>query len=189
MHSRRVALALSVVAAVTTASPGWAAGVLGGRAGVSIAKADVEATDLFDEDNRTGFAGTAFLALGDGILSLQPEASYIQKGVGDIALDYAEVAALLKVGAPIVPNIAPHAFAGIGADFEINKDSPLEIDTETVDWNAIFGADVFLDMGLLTLVVDARYALGLRDIRSAGDAVSDLKNRAWLISAGAGVNF
>lgn len=189
MHSRRVVAIVAILACITTTAPCWAAGVLGARAGVSIAKADVKATDLFDEDNRTGFAGTAFLALGSGLFSLQPEVSYIQKGVGDIALDYAEAAALLKLGVPIIPNITPHALAGIGADFEVKKDSEIEIETEDIDWTAIFGADVFIDMGLLTLVVDARYALGLRDIRQAGDAVSDLKNRAWLVSAGAGLKF
>ncbi len=129
------------------------------------------------------------MALGAGVLSLQPEVSYLQKGVDALEIDYVEAAALLKVGVPIIPNVIPHAFAGIGADYQVDENTTLPVSTDELDWNALFGADVFIAAGGLALIADIRYAVGLKDIHDTGDAIGDFKNRAWLVSAGLGFVF
>lgn len=169
--------------------------VLGIRGGVSVASASIDdVSGTFDESNRTGFAGTVFFNTGKGIFSLQPELSYIQKGTSDqTELSYLELAALLKAGLPLgIARIG--IFAGIGADFEMDckvsegsdstSCSDTGVDTKSPDWNGIFGLDLAVYLGSISLWGDGRYALGLSDISDL-ESVS-YKNRAWIFSAGVG---
>jgi hypothetical protein len=173
-----------------------AGAVLGARAGVSVASASLDVNETFSSDNRTGFAGTIFLDLGSALLNLQPEASYVQKGIQDgntgetLELDYFELAGLLKVGLPI-PVVQPHLFGGIGADFRVQDNIPADVtfSAKNADWNLIFGADVKFGLGKVILYGDGRYALGLTDVTEASDVVQDMKNRAWIFSAGVGLPF
>jgi hypothetical protein len=173
--------------------------VLGIRGGVSVASASIDDVGgTFDQSNRTGFAGTVFFNTGKGIFSLQPELSYIQKGVSESGtssqteLSYLELAALLKAGLPLgIARIG--VFAGIGADFELDckisegsdSGSCSDLgDTKSPDWNGIFGLDLAVYLGNISLWGDGRYALGLSDITDL-ESVS-YKNRAWIFSAGVG---
>jgi hypothetical protein len=182
------------LALLVSTQPAAADKIAGVRAGASVASASVDVSQTFDEDNITGFAGSAFVQLGLGVLTVQPEASYIQKGVKDAAsgieakFDYFELAALLKAGLP-VPVVKPHLFGGIAADWEVGSDLPQGLETSNTDWNVLIGADVMFELGQLVLVADGRYAVGLKDIAEASDVVSDLKNRAWIFSAGLGTHF
>ena len=140
-------------------------------------------------------AGTVFLATGAGMFELQPEVSYVQKGVEDqitgeaLELDYLELAGLLKWGLPLVV-VHPHIFGGIAADFEVDKKTPFnnQFDTKSTDWNLILGADVSVPFGAWSLWGDGRYGIGLTDVSDSA-VVSDLKNRAWIFSAGVGHSF
>jgi hypothetical protein len=85
--------------------------------------------------------------------------------------------------------LAPHAFAGIGADWNVDSSSEFGVDTKNTDWSAIFGLDLMINLSRCVVVADARYSVGLTDIQQASDAVGDFKNRAWLLSAGLGFNF
>jgi hypothetical protein len=192
MRSRSYwALGLVVAGLLAVVSPAGAVGVIGVRGGVSIASADVDsAEELIAEDNRTGFAGTGFVTLGLGVLTLQPEVSYIQKGTDQFHLDYVELAGLLKFGLPIIPVIKPSLFAGVGADFEASSDADeFSVQTNSTDWNLIVGADVNIALSRMIVIGDVRYAVGLSDISSPDDVFGDVKNRAWLISAGLGWQF
>lgn len=183
---------LVVLAVLGSASVANAAILAGGRFGVSVASISGDVNSTFDKANRTGFAGTGFAQIGVAGLAIQPEISYLQKGVKDnttgdkLDINYLEVAALAKYGFPLVA-VEPHVFAGVGADFEVNKKTPTSFDTENMDWNAIFGADVMVNLGGLALVGDGRFALGLKDVSTASG--SNLKNRAWLFSAGIAKSF
>jgi hypothetical protein len=197
MRIRNSMIASSLLLCAVGANSAHAGTTIGARAGVSIAKASLDAQQNFDTANRTGFTGTLFLDSGLGLINLQPEVSYIQKGAksattgAKIALNYVEVAALLKVGLPI-PVVQPHVFAGIGAD--INTDTSINfgnstLTTKNMDWTVPLGVDVKLAFGKLGVYADARYAVGLANINQGTDVVKDLKNRAWILSAGVGCEF
>lgn len=173
---------------------------VGVRGGVSVAKADVDLSDPFEtfgEENRTGFAGSVFYNRDFGIFAFQPEASYLQKGVKEedgreLKLQYVELAALLKAGIPL-GIVKPSAFGGIGVNFETScklddvkcTDEIPVIDTKSTEWVAVFGADVGIFLGSISLWADGRYSLGLSNISNTA-IISDLKNKAWIFSAGIG---
>jgi hypothetical protein len=197
VRTRKSILASSFILIAVAAVSAQAGVTLGARAGVSIAKASLDVQQNFDSANRTGFAGTVFLDTGMGILNIQPEISFIQKGAKDaisgdaIKLDYVEAAALLKAGLPLVV-VQPHVFAGIAAGFA-TKDNfrvgNVDFSTKTADWTIPIGVDVRVPLGSLALYGDARYAIGLTDVSKGTTNVKDLKNRAWILSAGIGTSF
>jgi hypothetical protein len=174
--------------------------VLGVRGGVSVASASIDdVSGTFDQSNRTGFAGTLFFNTGKGVFSLQPELSYIQKGVEESGtsnsteLSYLELALLLKAGLPL--GIArAGVFGGIGADFEMDckiaegsqseSCSDAGLETNSPDWNGLFGIDVAVYLGSISLWGDGRYAVGLSNISDL-ESIS-YKNRSWIFSAGIG---
>lgn len=190
-------IASSLIGCAIVASSAQAGTTLGARLGASIAKASLDAQQSLDPANRTGFTGTLFLDSSFGVVGLQPEVSYIQKGAKNattgakIELDYVEVAALLKVGLPL-PVVQPHVFAGIGADFNTDTSIIFEnstLTTKNVDWTVPLGVDVRLGFGKLGVYADARYAVGLTEVNEGTAVVQNLKNRAWILSAGVGVEF
>ena len=188
-------LLAATLAVGTFVSPAHAAGVAGVRGGVTVASASLDISQTLDKENQTGFAGSAFAILGVGVAVLQPEISYVEKGVKNsatdngIELNYLELATLIKTGLP-VPVVKPYVFGGIAADFEVDKNvSGIQLDTNSPDWNLIFGADVQFDLSTIVLLADGRYALGLTDVSKGSDVVKDLKNRAWIFSAGVGFHF
>jgi hypothetical protein len=193
LRSSLVLISLAVLASATSAQAG---GILGARLGTSISNISGNVGSTVDLANKNGFTGTAFLQMGDGMVSVQPELGYVQKGfkekisATDFQFNYAEVAGLVKVGVPAA-GFHPHAFAGVGADINVSNVLPsgTSVDVKNLDWNAIFGGDVMMNMMGLNVVADARYAMGLNDVTSANSVTSDIKNRAWMISAGAGIKF
>ena len=197
MRIRMSILAGSLILGAVGANSALAAATLGARLGVSIAKASLDVQQSFETANRTGFTGTVFLDTGTGVLSLQPEVSYIQKGAKNattgavIKLDYVELAALLKAGLPL-PAIQPHVFAGIGADFSTDNNvtvGNIDFSTKKADWTVPIGVDVKVAVGSLAICADARYAIGLTDISKGSANVRNLKTRAWIVSAGVGMSF
>ena len=201
MHKRIAATAILIFTfGIVSTSHAQVEKTLGVRGGVSVATAsidDVEGT--FDTSNRTGFAGTVFFNAGKGIFSTQFELSYIQKGVEEsgtssrIEISYLEPALLVKAGLPL--GIARAGiFGGIGADFEMDckivdgsesvSCSDGEIATNSPDWNALFGLDLAVYLGGISLWGDGRYAVGLSEISDVSDF--SYKNRSWILSAGIG---
>lgn len=179
---------------------------LGVKAGVTLASADVEdVSGTFDTDNRTGWGVGAFLTLGGGVVSIQPELNFVENGfdfptpAGDteVKLQYFLPAVLVRVGLPL-PVIRPGVFAGAGVGFEAGckvndvdcEESALSFETETSDPTGIFGADLDVKVGSSTsLRADVRYAIGFKDINKASDIWTEIKNRAWAVSAGIAFRF
>src|SRR5688500_15344089 len=71
--------------------------MLGVKGGVTLASADIEnVSGTFDAENRTGWIVGAFLTLGGGVLSVQPEANIVESGfeaptplgIADVKLRY-----------------------------------------------------------------------------------------------------
>jgi hypothetical protein len=196
MSIARGSLILIAIGLIASATMAQAGGILGARLGTSISNVSGDVSSTIDLANRNGFTATAFLQMGDGPISLQPEVGYVQKGVTEkitsssFQFNYAEVAGLAKVSVPVVP-IHTHVFGGVGADINVKNVVPAgsTVDVNNLDWNAIFGGDVMMNMAGLSVVGDGRYAMGLNDVTSASSAVSGIKNRAWMFSAGVGIKF
>lgn len=196
MRVIRSSLLLMSIALVASATAAQAGGILGARLGTSISNISGDVNSTVDLANKNGFIGSAFLQMGDGIVSVQPEVGYVQKGFKDkisassFQFNYAEVAGLVKVGVPAA-GFHPHVFGGVGADFNVSNLVPTgtSVDVKNLDWNALFGGDVMMNMMGFDVVADARYAMGLNDVTSASSVTSDIKNRAWMISAGVGFKF
>ena len=196
MSITRGSLTLIALGLIASASMAQAGGILGLRLGTSISNVSGDLGNTVDLANQNGFTATAFLQMGDGVVSLQPELGYVQKGVtekstaSDFQFDYAEIAGLAKVRVPMLP-VQTHVFGGLGADVNVKNVVPAgtSVDVNNLDWNALFGGDVMLNMAGLSVVGDGRYAMGLGDVTSASSAVTDIKNRAWMFSAGVGIKF
>jgi hypothetical protein len=196
MRINRGSLLLITVALVASATTANAGGMLGARLGTSISNISGDVGSTIDLANKNGFTSTAFLQMGDGTVSVQPEVGYVQKGFKDkisassFQFNYAEVAGLVKVGLPAA-GFHPHVFGGLGADINVSNLVPAgtTVNVQNLDWNAIFGGDVMMNTMGLNVVVDGRYAMGLNDVTSASSVTSNIKNRAWMFSAGLGFKF
>jgi hypothetical protein len=180
--------------------------LFGLKGGVTLASADVKnISGTFDADNRTGWGVGAFLTLGGELLSVQPELNFVENGfdvntplgAAEVKLRYFVPAMLLRLGLPLKV-VRPGLFGGVGLGFEagckINdvdcEDSPFSLDTKATDPSGIFGVDLDVLLGSrASLRGDVRYAIGFSDIHEASDVWTEIKNRAWAVSAGAAFRF
>ncbi|MGI9038260.1 MAG: outer membrane beta-barrel protein [Gemmatimonadota bacterium] len=202
MRNPRLA-ALVALMVVTTASSALAQGrTFGVRAGTSISTLDVSVDDVFDEENRTGLVAGAFYNQSFGLLGYQVEVLYANRGTafqggGSIDLAYIEVPALLKIGVP-VGLLRPGVFGGVALGFNVacdledeggktSCDDIAEFSVNRTDLNAVFGADLQLGLGGLSLWGDGRYYLGLSDVGEIEDVTVNFKNRSWEFTAGIGI--
>lgn len=96
---------------------------LGVRGGISVASASLDASETFADENRTGLAGGAFLAMQPGPLGPQLEALDHEKGFReengprDLDVAYLELPALLELGLPLAA-VRPGVLAGVAVAFE-----------------------------------------------------------------------
>jgi len=129
------------------------------------------------------------MPLGTGVISLQPEINYIQKGVkfeeGDISdkytLNYLEVPVLVKAtfgeGTKFYVNAGPSVAFGLGGKNkweEGNEEGESDIkfgdeDENSDDFYIEKGTDIGLQLGAGVIVaekvmIDVRYGLGLTDL-------------------------
>jgi hypothetical protein len=202
--SRTSILALAaVLLAVSQASAQNSS--MGIKAGITLASADVKDLDgTFDTENRTGWGVGAFLTLGRGLISIQPEINFVElgfeaaglPGAPEVKLRYVAPTVLLKLGLPLAV-VRPSVFAGAGIGIELScsiddtdcEQAPVAFETGTSDATGIFGADLDIILGASILRADVRYAIGFSDIHEASDVWTEIKNRAWQVSVGIGTRF
>ena len=192
-------LVLSCTLAMTEAA--YAQRMIGVKGGITLASADIEdVSGTFDADNRTGWGIGAFLTLGGGLLSVQPELNFVENGFdaatpfgdAEVKLRYFVPAVLVRVGLPLAV-VRPGLFGGVGIGVEagckINdvdcEDTPFSFETKSTDPTGIFGADLDIPLGSSAVLrADVRYLVGFSDIHEASDVWTEIKNRAWAVSAG-----
>jgi len=158
--------------------------------------ATLSADDLSpDFRNQTGFAAGFHLAIGTGVLGFQPEALLTQQGAkiqdgtgeGSLKVSYLVVPANLRINIPSVA-VRPYLIGGPYAAFKLScnlEDIPGEncddLELNGTDWGVNFGGG--LVFGQRGFFVEARYALGLKDISNVSSGF-DPKNRVFLVVAG-----
>ena len=197
--------------AVTTTPPALEGQLLtiGAKGGVTFASlADPDGT-FDDVGRRTGSVFGGFAAIGAGALAVRGEVLLVQKGFDATSdqsnvvfnVDYVEVPLLLMARFGTGP-VKPSIYGGVAVGFERSCtisstgltvvaegdcDRPeIEVERETMDAGAVFGAEVMFGLGGLSLVVDGRYTMGLTTL-DASDDPDELKNRAFMLMAGLAV--
>jgi hypothetical protein len=183
----------ALLVAIVVGTPGTmvAQASLGIKGGLSFATLT---NKLPDWKSRTGFAVGMALDLRSGMIGLQPEVLYVQKGV---ALDgtpsssttaprlgYIDVPVLLKVTIA-APAIQPMFYAGPSVNFRLScsfngvdcKDA-----TASTDYGVVLGGGVRLG-GNHGLTLEGRYTWGLKDVHDPGAGVKN-ETRTFLVLAG-----
>ncbi len=188
------------------AAPVQAQTTIGVKGGINVANISTSATDLPDViDSKTGFVGGGFVTFGFGLLAIQPELLYSQKGfkaeelgqTAQLGTNYIEIPVLLKAQFKLAM-LRPAIYAGpvvsfetgcnldvLGVSFSCDDDEGF-VDRKTTDWGAAFGANLDFFLGPVTLLLDARYQLGLANLADVADSDESVKNRVWQIMAGVG---
>jgi hypothetical protein len=163
---------------------------LGIKGGLSYATLSNKSPDF---DNRTGFAAGIALDMRSGLIGLQPELLYVQKGVTSSGtpsgsapkLDYAEIPVLVKLTLG-TPGVQPMIYAGPSVGFRLTC-QVMEIDCasgtiKSTDWGAVLGGGLRIG-GNKGLTIEGRYTWGLKDIHDISSGV-DQKTRTFLALVG-----
>ena len=163
---------------------------IGIKAGLSYATLSNKSPDF---DARTGLAAGIAFDLRSGLIGIQPEVLYVQKGVTATGtpsgtapkLDYVDVPVLLKLTLG-TPGIQPMIYAGPSAGFRLScKVLEATCPSGTVkstDWGAVLGGGVRIG-GNKGITLEGRYTWGLKDIHDVSAGV-DQKTRTFLALAG-----
>jgi hypothetical protein len=200
-------LRMALPLALLIAAPLQAQTTIGVKGGINIANVDTNVPDISElADSKTGFVGGGFVTLGlGGLFALQPELLYSQKGFqadefGEtvkLNTNYVEIPVLLKAQFKLAM-LRPAVYAGPLVSFETSCDVSAAdisvacdededfIDRKKNEWGAVFGANVDLILGSITLILDGRYQLGLTNLADVPDSDDSVKNNLWQIMAGVG---
>lgn len=194
--------------ALLIAAPLQAQTTIGVKGGINISNVDTDIQDISDlADSKTGFVGGGFATFGLGdLFALQPELLYSQKGfkaeelgqTAELGTNYFEIPVLLKAQFQLAM-LRPAVYAGPVVSFEtgctisasgLSVDCDAEgdgfVDRKKSDWGAVFGANLDFFVGPVTLILDARYQLGLTNLADVPEADESVKNRVWQIMGGVG---
>jgi hypothetical protein len=199
----RIALPLALL----IATPLQAQTTLGVKGGINVANVSTNIADIEElVDSKTGFVGGAFATFSLGSLfAVQPELLYSQKGFkaeeeglsAELGTNYVEIPVLLKAQFKLAM-LRPAIYAGpvlsmetgcslsvVGVSVDCDDDEGF-VDRKTSEWGTVFGANVDLILGSITLILDARYQLGLTNLADVPDEDDEVKSRVWQIMAGVG---
>lgn len=180
-------------------------GVKGGATFATVAASD--GTGLGDVGQRDGTVFGASVALGGGIFGFRPEFLLVEKGFGGedaaddrlLDVDYIEIPMLLMLRLG-VGGIRPAVFAGPtvaieractisggfdGIDLDGDCDAPsIDLERETTDWGAAFGAELAIDVGPIAVAAEGRYTLGLTNLVVDEEEDEEAFNRVFSFMAG-----
>ena len=175
---------------------------VGVKGGVGIANLGGEDADSFATDSRTGFVGGFFVQADvSKNFGVRLEGLYTMKGASDsqsgfdvtVKLDYIEFPILLVAQTPASDAVTLSAFAGPTLGFNVKSEVEVTYlgisgtaDIEDVagfEFGLAFGAGASFDMGAWSIVLDARYAMGMTTIDDSSDN-ADVKNQEWIVMAG-----
>lgn len=164
---------------------------LGIKAGVNISDLTNLESELIELGTKSGVAVGLFYRIDvTDSLSIQPEFLYMMKGVGDSGvtngkewslsfdIDYLEFPILLKYRFPYVGKLEPNVFVGPYLAVKLTAKTEITVDEHSVsedvedihslDYGMVFGGGVDFELWSGHLVLDARYALGFRDVSTEG---------------------
>jgi hypothetical protein len=154
----------------------------GVKAGGALAnlRGDIEGTS-----SKFGFTvgGFANIDIGTSGFAVQPELLFIQKGadasVGDasIALNYIQVPVLAAYEFD-AGSVQPMVFAGPALAFKVSESVdgvPDDADDQynSIDFSLPFGAGIGIPVGNGSLMIDARFDLGLANVADVPDDLPD----------------
>lgn len=175
---------------------GW-----GVKGGLTAAKINLDLQSNLSGDFIYGAHGGAFLKIGDGTVSFQPEVMFIQKGVhvsdmqsedyAETKLNYLEVPLLARTSIGLKAVEIYFHFGGYGSymlskkeTFKISDDlegKTYEVkDCNDFDGGVIVGAGV----KILSLVFEVRYGAGLVNVCQDSDTYQESKNQYVNVSLG-----
>lgn len=115
-----------------------------------------------------------------------------------LKLDYIEIPVLLKFNIPVPAPVTPSVFAGPTYSYLVGSEKTVALvwgsqtdnstfkpmsDLEKNDFGVAFGAGLDVNLLAMKLALDARYTLGLKDIKET-EMQRTIKNRAWMIMLG-----
>jgi hypothetical protein len=162
-------------------------GIKGGLSFATLSESDASP----DFRNRTGFAVGVSLGLPlAGLLALQPEALYAEKGAGAATaaqattLAYLDIPVLLRLNFP-TPVLTPFVVAGPQASLRLRcrvGQRDCDQDFGGTDYAGAVGAGIKLQGGV-RLTVEVRYTQGLKDIRNVSEGF-DTRTRTFLTLVG-----
>ncbi len=149
-------------------------------------------SDALDFSTRTGVHGGIFFGGNrDGVLGIQTEINWIRKVAEtdplnlDIRIDYLQLPVLLRLNAGSSSSSGFSAYGIVGPAIEVKIAD--EIEGFTLD-DGFEGADVSLVFGggieVARIIVEGRYAKGLRRVNKTFSDVSDIKTQSFTILFG-----
>lgn len=166
--------------------------------------------DNVNAKNRTGtMFGVALTLPMSGRVAVQPELLFINKGSrfntgsggnSNIRLDYLEIPMLLRFDRSVTSALSPHLYVGPSLGFKVGCNVQVSTSPGTssnctrdaffqptsVDWGAIVGAGVDLNVLGLGVTGGARYGVGLANIsKDDGSALEQrVRNGTLMVYAG-----
>jgi hypothetical protein len=176
---------------------------LGIKGGVNLATVGGADNKMYGEDPQAklGIAGGISYKINLLVLTIQPEALYIQKGAvydhpyhkTTMSLDYLDIPIVVKFGLPI-PLVNPYIEGGIAYSILLSAKSKTEYtalagnmpsdETDIKDTMTKNDFSVVVGIGIEVFMLDinARYILGMTKLNKDNDAKS--YNRGFLLTAG-----
>ena len=178
--------ALAVLALIVSSSPAAAQGIKFGPTFAAFS------SDALDFSTRTGIHGGIFFGGNrDGAVGVQSEINWVRKsaetepqGLG-IRIDYLQIPVLLRLNAGSSSSSGFVAYGIVGPAVELKVAD--EIEGFTLD-DGFEGADVSLVFGggieIARIIVEGRYAKGLRRINDTLSSVAEIKSQSFTILFG-----
>lgn len=170
-------------------------GIKGGAAGYQLTSevGDISATS----DRKIGFEAGIFGEFPiNRLLSIQPEAVFVQKGgeetsqsLGNssVTLNYVDVPLLLKINAPVAGSLQPYIFGGPYAGYLIEATSDADGENEDVTelLNEIhYGLKVGLGINIGSILLDARYDMGLANLYKENEELEGVDSEFKITTTG-----